>query len=430
MGKAGFAFAIPYATIYQISMKQESHPYDVFMFGLTRSDYTLSSVSVAWTKEWAKTRRVFYFDRPFSIKDVKSDWNLPQFQHRKKAVLFGLNPYKTIQLGNVEVIQVSPMMSLPLNFLPDGKLYHFLNKYNNFVLKRAMLRVIRDFKVKSYVYFNSFHPVLLPHIPKDFSLQPLANIYQSLDEISQEPYIARHGVAAETVAMQHCDIAIGTSSKLCERHATQLGRKVHLLANAADYDTFENALNKDFSKPKELENLKEPIIMYTGHYSDLRLDHALVIALTQRYAHCQIVFVGTYVEADLVKYGLNQIANLHFIGSKPIEDLPAFLKHASVAIIPYACNALTKGIYPLKINEYLAAGIPTVSTHFSDDIASFSGLIYLAANTEDFLAKVQLALDENPQLLLAARMQHARENSWKTRVSYLEKLIEDFTHSA
>lgn len=404
----------------------QTETFDIFMFGLTRSDYTLSSVSVAWTKEWAKTRRVFYFDRPFSIKDVKSDWSFPPFQHRKKALLFGLNPYKKIQLGNVEVIQVTPMISLPLNFLPEGKLYHFLNRYNNYLLKRVMKKVIKDFEVKNYVYFNSFNPVLLPHIPNDFECQPLANIYQSLDEISQESYISRHGIAAEDYAMKHCDIAIGTSSKLCQRHTEASGKKVHLLANAADYDTFANAINRHFEKPIELLPFAEPVIIYTGHYSDLRLDHLLVKKLANHFSHCKIVFVGTYVEEDIEKHGLNTIKNLHFIGSRTIETLPAYLKHSTVAIIPYACNELTKGIYPLKINEYLAAGIPTVSTNFSDDIASFSDLIYLANSTEDFLEKVQIALDENPQIMLAKRMEHARQNSWQTRVKDLEQIIFDF----
>jgi hypothetical protein len=88
--------------------------------------------------------------------------------------------------------------------------------------------------------FNSFHPVLVPYIPKDFLLKPLASIYQSLDEISEEPYIARHGIAAEELAIKGCDIAIGTSTKLCERHAKASNREVHLLANAADYHTATN----------------------------------------------------------------------------------------------------------------------------------------------------------------------------------------------
>ncbi|MDZ4668782.1 MAG: glycosyltransferase [bacterium] len=402
--------------------------YDLFMFGLTRSDYTLSSVSVAWAKEWAKTNRVFYFDRPFSLKDIQHDWNYPQFEHRKKAILFGLNRYHAMQIGDVSFIQVTPRISLPLNFLPEGGIYNFLNQYNNYVVLEAMHRVIIDFDVENYVYFNSFHPVLVPAIPKSFKVQPLASIYQSLDEISEEPYIARHGIAAEAVAIKQCDIAIGTSTKLCERHANASGRPVHLLANAADYHTFEGAINRNLPMPIEFKQWDKPVIIYTGHYSDLRLDHELVLRLTKEFTSHEILFVGTYIQADLEKYGLNQIPNLHFIGSRQIEELPAYLKYAKVAIIPYKCNTLTEGIYPLKINEYLAAGIPTVSSNFSKDIAGFEQFIYLANNHNEFVEMVKIALLEDPQILLAARLQHAANNSWRKRIDLLESLVEKFAH--
>lgn len=400
--------------------------YDLFMFGLTRSDYTLSSVSVAWAKEWARTNRVFYFDRPFSIKDIQHDWNYPQFKHRRKAILLGSNRYHTIQFGDVTFIQVTPRISLPLNFLPEGKPYKFLNQYNNFVVHEAMKQVIKDYDVKNYLYFNSFHPVLVPAIPKSFKLQPLASVYQSLDEISEEPYIARHGINAEAEAIKKCDIAIGTSTKLCERHAEASGRPVHLLANAADYDTFANAINQDLPMPTEYGQWDKPVIIYTGHYSDLRLDHELVLRLTKEFPSHEVVFVGTYVKTDLERFGLNQISNLHFIGSRQIEDLPAYLKYAKVAIIPYKCNTLTEGIYPLKINEYLAAGIPTISTNFSKDIAGFKHLIYLSNNHDEFVENIKLALKENPQERLKDRMQHAFDNSWRKRIELLESLVERF----
>ncbi|MCF8253031.1 MAG: glycosyltransferase [Bacteroidia bacterium] len=400
--------------------------YDLFIFGLTRSDYTLSSVSVAWAKEWAKTNRVFYFDRPFSLKDLPNDWNLPQFKRRRKALLTGKNLYKDVSFGDVTFTQITPRVSLPLNFLPEGKMYQFLNRYNQALMEEVIKKTIKDFDVKNYVYFNSFHPVLLPIIPKHIHPQPLANIYQSLDEISQEPYIARHGITAEDIAMKQCDIAIGTSTKLCERHADKLSRKVHLLANAADYHTFENAINKDLPKPIEYEKFTKPVIIYTGHYSDLRLDHDLVIALTKTFAHCDILFVGTYEKSDLSKYGLDKIENLHFIGSRPIESLPAYLKYAKVAIIPYKSNSLTAGIYPLKINEYLAAGIPCVSSNFSKDISEFADYIYLANSTNEFMEKVKLAMEENPNDNLAKRMEHAANNSWRKRVEKLEGIVEDF----
>lgn len=400
--------------------------YDLFMFGLTRSDYPLSSVSVAWAKEWAKTNRVFYFDRPFSIKDIKHDWNLQQFKKRRKAIILGANIYHTIQIGDVSFIQVTPRVSLPLNFLPEGGLYQFLNRYNNFVVEEVIRKTIRDFGVKNYVYFNSFHPNLVPFIPKSFSLKPLSSIYQSLDEISQEPYIARHGIVAEELAIKGCDIAIGTSSVLCKQHANASGRLVHLLANAADYHTFENAINRDLPKPAIYEMLQKPVIIYTGHYSDLRLDHDLVRKLAKEFLDHDILFVGTYDEGDLQKNGMNQISNLHFIGSRPIEELPHYLKYAKVAIIPYQCNSLTAGIYPLKINEYLASGIPCVSTNFSIDIAAFDEVIYLANSHDEFIQKTREALLEDPQINLEKRMQYAANNSWRTRINKLEGLIEDF----
>jgi glycosyltransferase involved in cell wall biosynthesis len=198
------------------------------------------------------------------------------------------------------------------------------------------------------------------------------------------------------------------------------------LANAADYLTFENAINRDLVQPEEYKQFNKPVIIYTGHYSDLRLDHDLVILLTKSFPDFEILFVGTYVVEDLEKFGLLSIPNLHFIGSRPIEELPAYLKYAKVAIIPYRSNYLTGGIYPLKINEYLAAGIPCVSMNFSKDIAGFSEYIYLANSHSEFVEKVKEALQENPQENLAKRMAFASDNSWRKRIEKLEALVLQF----
>jgi glycosyltransferase involved in cell wall biosynthesis len=123
---------------------------------------------------------------------------------------------------------------------------------------------------------------------------------------------------------------------------------------------------------------------------------------------------------------LNSISNLHFIGSRPIESLPAYLKYAQVAIIPYVTNELTKGIYPLKINEYLASGTPCVSTSFSNDIRSFEGLIYISNTHAEFIDNIQKAMEENTADKLSERIAHARENSWRTRIQKLESIIASF----
>jgi glycosyltransferase involved in cell wall biosynthesis len=400
--------------------------YDVFMFGLTRSEFSISSVSVAWAKEWAKTNRVFYIDRPYSLRDLLSKIDDESFKDKFSSLFLGENIYREIQFPTVSFTQVTPRITLPINFLPEGGLYNFLNYVNNKVIDEVVKKIIKDYNVKDYVFFNSFCPVTSPIISKKIQPQPLANIYQSLDEISQEKYIARHGISAELYAMRNCDIAIGTSTGLCDRHAKENDRQVHLLANAADFDVFENALNKDLPKPIEFENIHKPIILYTGHYSDLRMDHDLVKKITKSFPEAEIFFVGTYEKKDLQNHGLVNIPNLYFIGSRPIESLPAYLKYAKLAIIPYASNELTKGIYPLKINEYLASGIPCVSTSFSNDIRSFEGLIYISETHQDFISNIKFAMQEDTNLKLADRIAHAKENSWRTRIEKLEKLIAAF----
>jgi glycosyltransferase involved in cell wall biosynthesis len=396
------------------------------MFGLTRSEFSISSVSVAWAKEWAKTNRVFYIDRPYSLRDLLTKIDDESLKDKFSSLFLGENIYREIQFPTVSFTQVTPRITLPINFLPEGGLYNFLNQINNKVIDEVVKKIIKDYNVKDYVFFNSFCPVTSPVISKKIQPQPLANIYQSLDEISQEKYIARHGISAEFYAMRNCDIAIGTSTGLCDRHAKENNRQVHLLANAADFDVFENAINKDLPKPIEFENIHKPIILYTGHYSDLRMDHDLVKKITESFSETEIFFVGTYEKKDLQNHGLLQIPNLHFIGSRPIESLPAYLKYAKLAIIPYATNELTKGIYPLKINEYLASGIPCVSTSFSNDIRSFEGLIYISETHQDVITNIRVAMQEDTNLKLADRIAHAKENSWRTRIQKLEKLIAAF----
>ncbi|MCA0425999.1 MAG: glycosyltransferase [Bacteroidetes bacterium] len=400
--------------------------YDVLMFGLTRSDFPLSSVSLALAREWAKTNRVFYIDRPFSLKDIKDEWQQPGFKERLPALFSLGNPYKTLVYPESSYTRVTPLVNLPINFLPEGPLFQNLNKLNSFLVQASVQKLIHDYKIKNYVWFNSFLPVTLPVLPSSVFPKPLANVYQSMDEMSQEPYIARHGVLAEKLALKCCDLAVATSTALCEQHELSSGRKVHLMANAADFSLFENAMNKEFEMPVELKENSRKVIIYTGHYSDLRLDHELVRKICARFPEALVLFVGTFISEDLAKEGLLEIPNLKFTGNKPIDQLPAYLRHSHVAIIPYKKNELTKGIYPLKINEYLAAGIPVVSTRFSKDIAAFDGPASLADSHEQFLMQVDSSLNARIEHGMESRIQTAQLNTWRKRIETFEAILENY----
>jgi hypothetical protein len=96
------------------------------------------------------------------------------------------------------------------------------------------------------------------------------------------------------------------------------------------------------------------------------------------------------------------------------------------ALIPFLCNTLTASIYPLKINEYLAAGKPVVSTGFSDDIRSFADCIYLAENPGDFVRLVGEALAENDPEKTRRRIEVAESNTWEARIRQLQDIVTSY----
>jgi glycosyltransferase involved in cell wall biosynthesis len=96
-------------------------------------------------------------------------------------------------------------------------------------------------------------------------------------------------------------------------------------------------------------------------------------------------------------------------------------------LIPFLCNTLTASIYPLKINEYLAAGKAVVSTAFSEDIKGFADYIYLAQDADDFIQKIALALEENAANVVERRSNLAETNSWAARIEQLWAEIDKAT---
>jgi glycosyltransferase involved in cell wall biosynthesis len=127
------------------------------------------------------------------------------------------------------------------------------------------------------------------------------------------------------------------------------------------------------------------------------------------------VFIGPVNTTEHTDVGLAQLSNVSFIGARAMDELPAYLQHAHCTMIPFEYSKLTKSIYPLKINEYLGAGMPVVSTRFSEDIAGFQDVIYLADTPEEFAQQLKKAVSEDSEVLRQKRLKVAEANTWKSR---------------
>jgi len=325
---------------------------------------------------------------------------------------------------------------LPVNFLPPGGLYEAGSAWNDRVLNRALNELLRVEKINRYVFLNSFDPFFFRNLTARPA--PLLRIYQSRDDITQEPYIARHGQDLEREQLNRAGLRLATSQRLRDLlHRPEA--PVLRLANAADTALFNRAMEPGTLPPDWPSGaVGKPVLGYIGSFSALRLDYGLLRCAVDRHPDKAFVFLGsgTFEDQELAAR-----PNVHLIGPRPLVSLPDYLRGMDLTMIPFLCNTLTSSIYPLKINEYLAAGKPVVSTDFSGDVREFASVLYLAGEgagasagagegagasaAEAFSALLDRALAEDNPERRAARVAVAASNSWAGRADDFERLVKE-----
>lgn len=383
----------------------------VFITTMSRWDGDISSASLALAKVLSRTNAVYYIDYPYSYFDAWRERRLPAVKRRMPALLYGKNFLSPVtgQPGRLQC--VTPKLVVPFYSLPNGRLYDLAMHHNNKLLASTLKKIIRQQGFTDYLFLNSFNPSYLADINR--YLQPALSVYQSRDAIEE---ISPQALPRENECVQQYDLAIATAKQLCKNIAARNGRLVHHLPNGGDVSLFKTAVEQDLPRPAELQNIRTPIIGYTGAVCQ-RIDYELVVKIAKAHPDKTLVLVGPRKDRQYTQIDLDALPNLVFTGPKKLDELPAYLRCFDAAIIPFACNNLTAGIYPLKINEYLAAGRSVVTTAFSEDIASFAAHIQLATSHDEFLHKLTTALADNSAEKQAARLQAASGNSWEVRAA-------------
>jgi UDP-galactopyranose mutase len=199
--------------------------------------------------------------------------------------------------------------------------------------------------------------------------------------------------------------------------------KAHLLPNAADLAAFDAAIAaailKDFADPSP----RNPVCGYAGLIS-ARLDLSALAEVAARRPGWSLVLVGEVAsagcEADLAR--LQVLPNVHLLGPRPAAEIPAIIAGWDLGLIPYRINEETRHASPLKLYEYLAAGLPVVSADVPA-VRLFAHLIEIAAGAEEMLAAIERALAADGPQARRARREAVREHSWEARVEALSAIL-------
>ncbi|HEY1516643.1 MAG TPA: glycosyltransferase [Solirubrobacteraceae bacterium] len=270
-------------------------------------------------------------------------------------------------------------------------------------------------------------PVLWGYVPQAEILldavDPELVVYHCVDDIAaQEGIDVDSFNAAERRFAARADLVIASSPALAERMRT-LSSHVLYAPNVADTDLFATALDPGPVDPR-LSVLPEPRIVFVGAIAAKKLDLELLAGLADARRDWTFALVGPVGlgDPDTDVSALAARPNVHLLGARAQTALPDVLRGAAVGLIPYRTSRLTESIFPMKVYEYLAAGLPVVATGLPA-LAGVDG-VELAEGAEDALAAVQRALGDDSPERRRARSEAVRDRSWSARLAEIGSALQ------
>ena len=239
-------------------------------------------------------------------------------------------------------------------------------------------------------------------------------VYYCVDE-----YTAFKGVdQAALTSIEHgllgrADLVIVSAEKLL--HAKRSPRAPTILVrHGVDYDHFASALRATTRIPEEIARLPKPVIGYFGLIADDWVDIPLLVHVARSFPTGSLVMLGS-VTMDVS--ALAKEPNVHLLGRKPYASLPGYSRGFDVALIPFPVTEVTLNANPLKAREYLASGLPVVSTPIPEVEAI--GHCLVGRTPEEFVARVREALAApGPD---RARSRLMESESWGARVEEVRR---------
>jgi glycosyltransferase involved in cell wall biosynthesis len=191
--------------------------------------------------------------------------------------------------------------------------------------------------------------------------------------------------------------------------------------NVVDYSHFANRCFVDASLPVDVvERCHAPRVGFVGAISSYKVDFELLRQLAEANPWWSFVLIGSVGEGDPCTESslLKGLDNLHLLGSRSYDDLPAYMASFDVALIPAPINSYTRSMFPMKFFEYLAAGVPVVATPLPA-LVEFSEFHLQASTPEQFSAAIASIVEGQSGLNLERCRDLARAYSYRQRTLWM-----------
>ncbi len=247
-------------------------------------------------------------------------------------------------------------------------------------------------------------------------------IYYCVDEWSLFSYLDREQtVAAERALLSKVDAVFAINGPLAEAKRA-LNPSTFVSPHGVDHALFSKALDDTTVVPPDLADLPRPRI---GFYGTLRdwVDFELLAHVARKRPDWHIVLIGQQL-ADMTP--IQGLTNVHLLGQKQHSELPAYCKGFDVGMIPYRIDERMTFVNPLKLREYVAAGLPVVSTPVPE-VARLSHLAHVATTKDEFVSAIERALNETTAGQRAKRSRAMADETWAARVAQVVRTVDEIS---
>jgi teichuronic acid biosynthesis glycosyltransferase TuaH len=383
---------------------------DIVIVGLSPWYIDIGSNCKSIARELSRTHRVLYMNMPLDNNTILQQKDHPEIRKHleitqgKRPALYEIQPnlWNYYPTGTLRSI----------NWIPYTPIFSILNKINNRRFAADIQKATRQLGFTNYILFND------NDIFRSFYLKELLNpklyIYYSRDNLLGVDYWKRHGKSIEPLHIAKADIAVANSNYLTD-YLRRYNQKSYYIGQGCDTKLFDADTARPV--PDDMKNIPHPIVGYIGAINSLRLDEQVIREIATSRPDYHIVLVGPE-DDHFQKSGLHELPNVHFLGKRPLPELPGYSSRFDVCINPQLINDITIGNYPLKIDEYLSMGKPVVATR-TRALEIFGKHVYIADKPTEYPALLDKALAEDNAAARTERIALAHTHTWENSVKEL-----------
>jgi UDP-galactopyranose mutase len=360
--KSGSSQSVTTRLPHELSPPKHSAPwnsqiqYDLVCFSHLRWDFVYQRPQHL-LKRFARDRRVFFIEEPVFCNSSM----------------------------RLELLDREDGVTVAVPHLPNG----LCSEIATAAVMKGMIRgLFRENGIREYVCWY-YTPMALGYT---YELVPIASVYDCMDELSAFKGAHSSLPDFEQELFQRVDLVFTGGQSLYEakqhRHPA-----VHSFPSSVDVAHFQRA-RSPLNEPEDQKRIPHPRLGFFG-VIDERFDVELLGRAAEARPNWQFMMIGPVAKIgpDL----LPNRSNIHYLGSKKYNDLPAYLAGWEIALLIFARNESTRYISPTKTLEYLAAGKAVISTSIRDVVRPYGdlGLVRIADTSEELIQAAEAILRTN-----------------------------------